>query len=98
MVSLYLLLIKLEDKDITLETPGKLSTGVSKLGAAILAHWAFLYDAQFPLWRLLLNTLGLFFLVMGEQCSAFDLCDSGKWVIGKNPIQQLPLLTSVPAG
>lgn len=46
ILSLCLLLVKLEDKGITSETPGKLSTGVSKQGAAILAHWAFLYNAQ----------------------------------------------------
>lgn len=49
----------------------------------VLAHGGIsLQIPEFPLWRHGLNTLSLFLLVLEEQCSAFDLCDSdreGDW-------------------
>lgn len=99
ILSLCLLLMKLKDKGITLETPGKLSAGVSKQGAAIRAHWAFLYNAQSFLsggFSWILRVFSSW--SSGNSAQLLISVILGNEVLGKNPIQQLPLLTSAPAG
>lgn len=95
ILSLCLLLMKLKDKGITLETPGKLSTGVSEQGAAIPGPWAFLYNAQRFLSGGFSWILRVFsFWSWGSRAQLLVSVIPGNEVLGKNPIQQLPPLTS----
>ena len=63
--------MKVKDKGIPLELPGH-CPGIEKQGTSVLAHWGIpLNPKEDPLWKLLLDTLDLFILVVEKQCSAF---------------------------
>ena len=91
--------VKVKDKGIPLELPGH-SPGIEKQGTSVLAHRGIpLNPKEDPLWKLLLDTLGHFFLVVEKQCSAF-ISDSEEQGDGEEsapagPLAQLCLRRSL---
>ena len=74
--------------------------GIEKQGTSVLAHRSIpLNPKEDPLWKLLLDTLGHFFLVVEKQCSAF-ISDSEEQGDGEEsapagPLAQLCLRRSL---